>query len=122
VTKRPAGASPRREAGKAALTADELARRFGLTSEVPCVGTDLQGLCKLLGDARGAGADPSGKGQITRLAREKAQAQRELAAARQKRAALAGRHRRRWPGPSADARWPVNGHRATVCRWPGATR
>jgi exonuclease SbcC len=79
-----------REAGKAALKADELARRFGLTSEVPCAGTDLQGLCKLLGDAREAQAlIPSAKGQITRLAREKAQAQRELAAVRQQRAALA---------------------------------
>lgn len=79
-----------REAGKAALKADELARRFGLTSEVPCAGTDLQGLCKLLGDAREAQAlIPSAKAQITRLAREKAQAQRELAAVVRQRAALA---------------------------------
>ena len=42
------------EAGRAALKAEELARRFGLTGEVPCVGTDLQGRCKLLGDAREA--------------------------------------------------------------------
>ncbi len=83
-------ASIEREAGKAALKAEELAHRFGLTGEVPCAGTDLQGLCKLLGDAREAQAlIPSAKGQITRLAREKAQTQRELAALRQQRAALA---------------------------------
>ena len=78
-----------REAGKAVLQAEELAHRFGLTSEVPCAGTDLQGQCKLLGDAREAQAlIPSAKGQITRLVREKAQAQSELAAARQLREAL----------------------------------
>ena len=38
-----------REAGQAALKAEELARRFGLTGEVPCAGTDLQGQCQLLG-------------------------------------------------------------------------
>lgn len=78
-----------REAGKAVLQAEELAHRFGLTSEVPCAGTDLQGQCKLLGDAREAQAlIPSAKGQITRLVREKAQAQSELAAVRQLREAL----------------------------------
>ena len=45
-----------REAGKAVLRAQELTHRFGLTSEVPCAGTDLQGRCKLLGDAREAKA------------------------------------------------------------------
>ncbi len=43
-----------REAGQAALKAQELARRFGLTEQVPCAGTELQGQCKLLGDAREA--------------------------------------------------------------------
>ncbi|RZI42152.1 DNA repair protein [Herbaspirillum sp. HC18] len=47
-------ASIEREAGQAALKAQELARRFGLTAEVPCAGTDLQGRCKLLGDAHAA--------------------------------------------------------------------
>lgn len=42
------------EAGQAALKAQELARRLGLTDEVPCTGTDLQGQCKLLDDARDA--------------------------------------------------------------------
>ena len=79
-----------REAGKAALKAEELAHRFGLTAEVPCVGTDLQGQCKLLGDAREAQAlIPSAKAQITRLAREKALAQQELAALRRQRDTLA---------------------------------
>ena len=45
-----------REAGQMALKAQELDRRFSLTAEVPCAGTDLQGQCKLLGDAREAKA------------------------------------------------------------------
>jgi exonuclease SbcC len=62
-----------REAGQAALKAEELARRFALTGEVPCAGTDLQGQCKLLGDAREAKAlIPSAQGTIKRLGREKA--------------------------------------------------
>ncbi len=36
-----------REAGQAALKAEELALRFGLTWEVPCVGSELQGRCKV---------------------------------------------------------------------------
>ncbi|MDE2298440.1 MAG: DNA repair protein [Burkholderiales bacterium] len=79
-----------REAGKAALRAEELAHRFGLTGEVPCAGTDLQGECKLLADAREAHAlIPSAKGQITRLARERAQTQQEAATLRRQRATLA---------------------------------
>lgn len=78
-----------REAGKAVLHAEELAHRFGLTGEVPCVGTDLQGQCKLLGDAREAQAlIPSAKAQITRLAGERAQLQSELATVRRERLAL----------------------------------
>jgi exonuclease SbcC len=46
----------------------DLQRRFGLSAEVPCVGTDLQGRCKLLGDARDAQAMlPSVDGQIAAL-------------------------------------------------------
>ena len=63
------------EAGRAALKAEELARRFGLTGEVPCVGTDLQGRCKLLGDAREAQSlIPNAHAQLARLAVEKAAA------------------------------------------------
>lgn len=80
-----------REAGKAALKAEELTHRFGLTGEVPCAGSDLQGQCKLLGDAREAQTlIPSAKGQITRLSREKTQARQELTVIRQKRDALSG--------------------------------
>lgn len=43
-----------REAGKVSLRHADLTRRFGLVAEVPCAGTDLQGRCKLLGDAREA--------------------------------------------------------------------
>ncbi len=39
-----------REAGQAALKTEELTRRFGLTGEVPCAGTNLQGQCQLLGE------------------------------------------------------------------------
>jgi DNA repair protein SbcC/Rad50 len=78
-----------RDAGKAALRAEELAHRFGLTREVPCAGTDLQGQCKLLGDAREAQSlIPSAQGQIIALASQKAQVQSELAAIRQQRDAL----------------------------------
>ncbi len=79
-----------RDAGRAALRAEELARRFGLTAEVPCAGTNLQGQCKLLGDAREAQAlVPSAAAQIVQLARDKANAQRELQAACRRREALA---------------------------------
>ena len=57
-----------REAGQAALKAQELAKRFGLTAQVPCAGTDLQGQCKLLGDAHEAKTlMPSADAQIRRL-------------------------------------------------------
>lgn len=72
-----------REAGQAALKVEDLARRFGLTGEVPCAGSDLQGQCKLLGDAREAKTLlPSAQGTIQRLGREKAAAQKELEALR----------------------------------------
>jgi exonuclease SbcC len=83
-------ASIEREAGKAALRAEELGHRFGLTGEVPCVGTDLQGQCKLLGDAREAQAlIPSAKVQIARLADDGTSAQQQLAALRGQCEALA---------------------------------
>lgn len=96
-----------REAGKAVLQAEELAHRFGLTDEVPCAGTDLQGQCKLLVDAREAQAlIPSAKGQITRLVGEKAQAQSELTAARQLRATLADAPQAvAWAGHRGDVAW-----------------
>ncbi|MFZ2973895.1 MAG: DNA repair protein [Ferribacterium limneticum] len=70
-----------REAGQAALKAEELARRFGLAGVVPCAGSDLQGQCQLLADAREAQAlIPSAQAAIKRLADQKAAAQGELAA------------------------------------------
>jgi exonuclease SbcC len=79
-----------KDTGRAVLKAEELAHRLGLTGEVPCAGTDLQGPCKLLGDAREAQAlIPSAKAQVARLARERAQSQQELFAARQQCEALA---------------------------------
>ncbi len=66
-------------AGKAALRAQELERRFGLTGSVPCSGLPLQGRCKLLGDAREAATlMPSARGEIDRHAEERAQLLREI--------------------------------------------
>jgi exonuclease SbcC len=66
-------------AGRAALRAQELDRRFGLTGSVPCSGLPLQGRCQLLGDAREAAAlRPSARGDIERLAEERAQALRDI--------------------------------------------
>lgn len=79
-----------REAGQASLRAEELKRRFGLTQEVPCFGTDLQGRCKLLGDARAAKAlMPSADVEIARLSQRKRTVIEELNALRAQRAALA---------------------------------
>ncbi len=78
-----------REAGEAALRADGLANRFGLAREVPCAGTDLQGKCRLLGDAREAQAlIPSASARIAALAKQKTQVQSELVGLRQQRDAL----------------------------------
>jgi exonuclease SbcC len=80
-----------RDAGRAALKAEELARRFGLTGEVPCAGTDLQGRCKLLADAREAQTlIPNAQAQVARLVSEKSEVQRELIDARRRCGALAG--------------------------------
>ena len=69
-----------REAGQAALRAGELARRFSLTNEVPCVGTDLQGRCKLLDDAGQARAlMPSAEAIIKKLAGETLAVKDEIA-------------------------------------------
>jgi len=79
-----------REAGRATLHAHELARRFALTGEVPCANTELQGRCKLLGDAREAQAMvPSAKLQIERLAGEIASGSDELSKLQREKAALA---------------------------------
>ena len=68
-----------REAGQAALEAEALALRFGLTGQVPCAGSELQGRCPLLGDARQAqAAIPGARAAIHRLAREQAAVQEEL--------------------------------------------
>ncbi|WP_140636920.1 AAA family ATPase [Methylibium rhizosphaerae] len=76
-----------REAGAAALRAQQLRERFQLTQEVPCTGTDLQGTCKLLADAREARAlQPSAdlkieqvRQEVARLDTERDGLERELA-------------------------------------------
>ena len=80
-----------REAGQAALQAEGLARRFGLTAEVPCSGTAMQGRCKLLVDAREAQAlIPNAQAVLQRLARQRDDTRREARAARGRADALAG--------------------------------
>ena len=84
-------ASIEREAGQAALKAQELAKRFGLTTQVPCTGTDLQGQCKLLGDARDAKSlMPSADAQIARLEEARHKLAAQLAAIRAEASTLAG--------------------------------
>ncbi|WP_211322449.1 DNA repair protein [Paracidovorax anthurii] len=78
-----------REAGKAVLRNEELSHRFSLVSEVPCAGTDLQGRCKLLGDAREAQALlPDASALVAQCARQRAQVRSELAEARRRCQAL----------------------------------
>ncbi|MBK6974673.1 MAG: DNA repair protein [Sterolibacteriaceae bacterium] len=68
-----------REAGQASLAAEDLKRRFGLTNEVPCVGTDLQGQCKLLGDAVQARTlMPSAQRKLGELGEERSAAMAQL--------------------------------------------
>jgi exonuclease SbcC len=82
-----------REAGQASLKAQELSRRFGLTAEVPCVGTDLQGRCKLLSDAREAQSlKPSADAQIARLQEERAKVAHHLQEIDAQRQDLAAAH------------------------------
>ena len=60
-----------REAGAAALRAQQLRERFGLTQEVPCNGLPLQGACKLLADAHEAKAmQPSADLKIAQVQQE----------------------------------------------------
>jgi len=76
-----------REAGAAVMRAQQLRERLQLTQEVPCSGTDLQGACKLLADAREARTlQPSAdlkitqvRQELTTLDEEREKLQRELA-------------------------------------------
>lgn len=79
-----------RAAGQAALKAQELARRFGLTAAVPCAGTDLQRQCKLLGDAREAKSMmPSADRHLRQLEEERRQLAQRLAEMREQATQLA---------------------------------
>jgi exonuclease SbcC len=80
-----------REAGQVSLRHADLQRRFGLAAEVPCVGTDLQSRCKLLGDARDAQAMfPSVDGQIAALRDRQRAAEAERAGLSEELRRLAG--------------------------------
>ncbi|MBL7650258.1 MAG: DNA repair protein, partial [Candidatus Hydrogenedentes bacterium] len=65
-------ASLEREAGQAALQAEDLGRRLALSNRVPCSGMPMQGQCTLLSDAREAAAlAPSAQQRIRQLAAER---------------------------------------------------
>lgn len=65
-------ASLEREAGQAALQAEDLSRRLALSNRVPCSGMPMQGQCTLLSDAREAAAlAPSAQQRIRQLAAER---------------------------------------------------
>lgn len=84
-------AAIQREAGQATLKAVDLARRFGLTAQVPCSGTALQGDCKLLGDAREAKSlMPNADLQINRLAQQQSAVKNDLTAIRENMKVFAG--------------------------------
>jgi exonuclease SbcC len=76
-----------REAGAAVLRAEQLREHLRLTQEAPCSGTDLQGACKLLADAREAKVlQPSAdlkiaqvRQELSALDEERDKLQRELA-------------------------------------------
>ncbi len=71
-----------REAAQVALRQADLQRRFGLVASVPCAGTELQGRCQLLGDAREAQALlPSADAALAALADKKRSVVAEVAQA-----------------------------------------
>jgi len=70
-----------REAGQAALQAEDLTRRLALSNRVPCSGMPMQGQCTLLSDAREAAAlAPSAQQRIRQLAAERDSLRLELQA------------------------------------------
>ncbi|MES2260569.1 MAG: DNA repair protein [Pseudomonadota bacterium] len=72
-----------REAGQAALKAQELRQRFALTAEVPCAGMALQAGCKLLADAHHAQALlPDATSVVARLNEQHATLTAEIGALR----------------------------------------
>jgi len=65
-------ASIEREAGQAALQAEDLNRRLALSDRVPCSGMPMQGQCHLLSDAREAALlAPGARQRIRQLAAER---------------------------------------------------
>ena len=85
-----------REAGQMSLRQADLARRFALVAEVPCAGSDLQGRCRLLGDAREAQAlIPSVDAQIGALSERRRAMEAERAAVAEQLVPLATAAERR---------------------------
>ena len=80
-----------REAGQAALHAEDLARRVGLSGQVPCAGLAMQGACQLLADAREAHIlVPGAQHALRRLAEDRQAAQAAIDAAAAAVQSLAG--------------------------------
>jgi exonuclease SbcC len=78
-------ASLEREAGQAALQAEDLSRRLALSNRVPCSGMPMQGQCTLLSDAREAAAlAPSAQQRIRQLAAERDSLRLELQACKRR--------------------------------------
>lgn len=79
-----------REAGQAALKAQELRQRFMLTAEVPCAGMSLQSGCKLLADAHTAHALlPDASAAVARLNAAHTRLDHEIAGLRQQAGQIA---------------------------------
>jgi exonuclease SbcC len=109
-----------REAGQAALAAQDLRRRFTLTAEVPCAGMALQTGCKLLADAHTAHALLPDAGAV--VARLNAQHAALTAEIMSLRADAAGLPRARQAALAAEARLACSRDRVAQCERQAARR
>ncbi|WP_157201099.1 DNA repair protein [Massilia sp. Root351] len=109
-----------REAGQAALAAQDLRRRFALTAEVPCAGMALQAGCKLLADAHTAHALlPDAGAVVARLNARHAALAEQIASLRPQ---AAGVPRARLAARAAEARLARSRDRLAQCERQAARR
>lgn len=109
-----------REAGQAALAAQDLRRRLALTAEVPCAGMALQAGCKLLADAHAAHALlPDAGAVVARLNAEHAALAAEIASLRP---SATGVPRARLAAKAAEARRARSRDRLAQCERQAARR
>ncbi|KQX01082.1 hypothetical protein ASC94_00015 [Massilia sp. Root418] len=102
-----------REAGQAALAAQDLRRRFALTAEVPCAGMALQAGCKLLADAHTAHALlPDAGAVVARLNAQHAALAEQIASLRGQ---AAGMPRARLAAQAAEERLVRSRDRLAQC-------